>query len=72
MKRSDWGLYGSPENSPQGINMDVLRTKNSRIGAFSIDIQVLTDYFLNRAQVNTGRQNGFYFHSMFALPPEKR
>jgi hypothetical protein len=31
--------------------MDVLRTKNSGIRAFSIDIQVLTDYFLNRTQV---------------------
>jgi hypothetical protein len=33
--------------------MDVLRTKNSRMRAFSIDIQVLTDYFLNRTQVNS-------------------
>jgi hypothetical protein len=33
--------------------MDVLRTKNSGIKSFSIEIQVLTDYFLNRTQVTT-------------------
>jgi hypothetical protein len=43
--------YGSPKNSPQGIHMDVLRTKNSGIKSFSIDMQVLTDCFLNRTQV---------------------
>jgi hypothetical protein len=43
---------GSPKNSPQGIQMDVLWTKNSRIRTFSIEIQVLTDCFLNRTQVN--------------------
>jgi hypothetical protein len=37
-------------NSPQGINMNVLRTKNSGIRTFSIDIQVLTDCFLNGTQ----------------------
>jgi hypothetical protein len=41
----------------RGIHMDVLWTKNSGLRAFSIDMQVLTNYFLYRTQVTKGILN---------------
>jgi hypothetical protein len=38
--------------------MDVLRTKNSRTGTFSIAIQVLKDCFLNKTQLHRQRAPG--------------
>jgi hypothetical protein len=50
--------------------LDVLRTKNSGIKSFSIDIQVLTDCFLNRTQVGKYRRLApIQNHAWFGFKP---
>jgi hypothetical protein len=43
--------YGSPQNSPQGIHCNLLRGNRQAQMLLSIEMQVLTDYFLSGTQV---------------------